>query len=339
MAVPKFSSVSKSHDAVHELSSTSPAAVPAGNSKPMTAPEVPLRKVLPVFAESKLTEMLHRGCWSFLLVPEEDVTRWFAIFSDHLEEMGRTPVADQEQYMLELNSLTSGAVTLDDGLRFRIEDFRSFNEFGDRYALQFFQEGAFNCDESIKRRRDNIRLINKLKPADTVTIKNEDDLARVVVTNKIASAYLDHLQKDHLLAAERRLAIRSDESEFLEVIRSLNIPRKMAAIALADCLHVEYIEIGDVYFDKNVTHLVSMRWKQEHQVFPYKIENDQIFMAMADPSDKDTVDELEKVSKCQAIIYCSAARDIANMIRKAHKDDNIGSEAPDPNFQVYNSAT
>ena len=66
VAVPKFSSVSKSHDAVPELSSTSPAAVPAGNSKPMTAPEVPLRKVLPVFAESKLTEMLHRGCWSFL---------------------------------------------------------------------------------------------------------------------------------------------------------------------------------------------------------------------------------------------------------------------------------
>ena len=307
-------------------------------SSPLIAPEVPLREVLPKFAEKSLSELLHRDCWSFLLVPEEEVTRWFAIFSDHLEEIGRTPVAEHDNFMSNLNRLTSGAISLDDGLRFRIEDFRSFNEFGDRYALQFFQEGAFNCDESIQRRRDNIRLINRLKPADTVTIKNEDDLAKAVLNNKIASAYLDHLEKDGLLSAEKRLAIKNDEAELLPIMRSLNIPRKMAAIALAHCLNVEYIEIGEVYFDKSVTHLVSMGWKQEHQVFPYKINDAHIFMAMADPTDKDAVNELEQVSRCQAVIYCSAARDIANMIKKAHKDDILRAEAPDPKFQVYNAA-
>ena len=306
-------------------------------TSPLKAPEVPLREFLPNFAENKLNELLHRDCWSFLLVPEEEVTRWFAIFSDHLEEIGRTPVAEHDNFLSNLNSLTSGAVSLDDGLRFRIEDFRSFNEFGDRYALQFFKEGAFSCDESIQRRRDNIRLINRLKPADTVTIKNEEDLAKAVLNNNIASEYLDHLQQDGLLSAEKRMAVSDDEAELLSIMRSLNIPRKMAAIALAHCLNVEYIEVGDVYFDKNVTHLVSMVWKQEHQVFPYKINNDHIFMAMADPSDKDAVSELEQVSRCQAVIYCSAARDIANMIKKAHKDDNIGTEAPDPKFQVYNA--
>ncbi|MDO5297597.1 MAG: hypothetical protein Q4F00_13400 [bacterium] len=304
---------------------------------PLLAPEVSLREVLPNFAEKNLNELLHRDCWSFLLVPEEEVTRWFAIFADHLEEIGRTPVAEHDSFMSRLSSLTSGAVSLDDGLRFRIEDFRSFNEFGDRYALQFFKEGAFNCDESIQRRRDNIRLINRLKPADTVTIKNEDDLAKAVLTNKIASAYLDHLQKDGLLSPEQRAAIRDDEAELLTIMRSINIPRKMAAIALAHCLNVEYIEIGEVYFDKSVTHLVSMGWKQEHQVFPYKIDKDQIFMAMADPSDREAVNELEQVSRCQAIIYCSAARDIANMIKKAHKDDILAAQAADPNFQVFTS--
>lgn len=307
-----------------KAASPSPAATgeaPPDLSKPMTAPEVPLREELPGCVSSELTAVLHQGCWSLLLVPEEEFTRWFAIFDDSLRELGRTPIAEHDDYLQRLHGCASGAITLEGGRRFRIEDSRSFNEFGDRYTLQFFEEGAFTCDESIERRRKNIRLVNRLKPADAVTAKNEDSLAAVLTKAHLTGAYLDHLVKDGLLGAEQRAQAGDVEAEFLPLLRGLNIPRKMAAIALADCLGVEYLEIGSEYFDKEVTHLFSAAWKYEHQVFPFIIEKGILRAALADPTDIETIQALEKAAQVPVRVYCSAARDIDNMIRKAHKDD------------------
>ncbi|MBQ7568707.1 hypothetical protein IJT17_07885 [bacterium] len=291
-------------------------------SKPLVAPEVPLRDELPNFVQARLDDLLLEGCWSLLLVPEEEITRWFVIFPDKLKELGRTPVVQHDDYMQRFAELTGGAVSLEDGQRFRIENFRSFNEFGDRYALQFFKEGAFSCDEAILRRRDNIRLINRLKPADTVTVKNEEDIARVILANGIGKDYLDHLCSDGLLDKDKRAALGDDSSEVLAVMHSINIPRKMAAIALADCLKVEYLEVGGVYFDKGITHLFGREWKRLRQVFPYIVDDEgRLLVAMADPSDKETIAELERISGHKAMVYCSAARDIEKMIIKAHKDD------------------
>lgn len=290
-------------------------------SKPMTAPEVPLREELPSCVNSELVSVLQQGCWSILLVPEEEFTRWFAIFADSLRELGRTPIAEHDEYLKRLHLCASGAITLEDGRRFRVEDFRSFNEFGDRYTLQFFEEGIFSCDESIERRRANIRLVNRLKPADAVTAKNEDSLATVVSKAHLTEAYLDHLVKDGLLGEERRAQVSDADAEFLPLIRGLNIPRKMAAIALAECLGVEYLEVGSEYFDKAVTHLFSAEWKYERQVFPFIIEKNRLRMAMADPTDINTIKTVEQVAKVPVKVYCSAARDIDNMIKKAHKDD------------------
>lgn len=290
-------------------------------SKPMLAPEVPLMEMLPDFACAELTPVLSNGGRSLLLVPEEEDTRWFAIFDESLIELGRTSVEEHEKYMQSLNKCCGGAVTLENGQRYRVEDFRSFNEFGDRYALQFFAEGALSFDESILRRRDNIRLVNRLKPADTVTAKNEDDLAQAVLKNGKATVYLDHLMRDGLLSSEKRSAVGDDEADLLAIMRSINIPRKMAAIALADCLGVEYLEVGGVYFDKIITHSFGKQWKRERQVFPFIIEEGQVQVAMADPSDQETIDAIEKRYHCKARVFCSAARDIDNMIKKAHKDD------------------
>lgn len=299
-------------------------------SKPMSSPEVSLRDDLPPCVALALDRLLSSDCWSFLLVPEEDISRWYAVFADKLEELGRTPVNEHRYYIERLKTCVGGAVSIEGGRRFRIEDFLSFNEFGDRYSLQFFEEGRFSCDEAIIRRRDNIRLINKLKPADTLTLKNEEDIAKALHRRGLATSYLDHLCKDGLLSSDKREAITDDEGQLLEVIQSLNVSHKMAAIALADCLNVEYLEVGHVYFDKAITHLWSEQWKLEHQIFPYTVENGVVKVALADPTDDKAIEEVEKVSGYSAHIYCSAARDITNMIKKAHKDDQTSDSILQP---------
>ncbi len=286
----------------------------------MEAPEVDLHRELPERVAAVLDEILHEGCRGLLLDPEEEFTRWYVFFDNELRELDRTPIDKHSQYMAGLSACANSAVTVDQE-RFRIEDFRSFNEFGDRYSLQFFKEGASSFDETFIRRRDNIRLVNRLKPATCTTYKNEMDIVRVLNKNGLGDAYLEHLCRDGLISEERFNGIRREGDYLLSTIQSTIIPRKMAAIALADCLGCEYLDVERVTFDKAITHKVDKAWKSQKQVFPYVIEDDKLMVAMMDPSDSETVEYLETVYGHKTKIFCSAAQDIAVMIRKAHKDD------------------
>lgn len=290
-------------------------------TKPMTAPEVDLKSKLPELVADRLGQVVAQGGRAILVDPEETETRWFGVFEDHLEELGRSPVVEHADILAMLDFCRGGAITLG-ALRYRIETFKSFNEFGDRMTLQFFEEGRFSGEQAIERRQENIRLVNRLKPATSLTAKNELDLYGVVRRNPRDKAFVDLLVEEGLLTPEQVERIPPGEDFELRVLQGNIFPRKVAAVALAHYLGAEYVDVEEVHFSKEAARLLDKDWELDRQVVPFAQDGKDLKVAMMDPTDTALLAEIEERTGCKVRGYCSAAQDILVMIHKAHKRDD-----------------
>ncbi len=290
-------------------------------NRPMTAPEVDLKGKLPAGAADRLAEVLEAGGRAILANPEEEEVRWFAVHEDHIEEIGRSPVADYDNRLALLESCRGGGITLRDA-RYRIEAFKSFNEFGDRLVLQFFEEGRFTSDEAIERRQENIRLVNRLKPATSLTARNERDIARAIANNPRTRSFIDILLEEGVLTRDEIDQVPAGADFELRLLQTHIFPRKVAALALAHYLGVDYIDVEAATFSKEAARLLEKDWELERQVVPFARDGDELRVAMADPTDAGLLEELSQLTGCRIRPYCSAAQDIVGMIHKAHKRDD-----------------
>lgn len=293
----------------------------ADRSRPMTAPEVDLKGKLPAPVAEALDPALGRGCRALLIDPEEEETRFFALFEDHLEELGRSPVAGHADLLALLDFCKGGAISLGPA-RYRLEAFKSFNEFGDRLTLQFFEEGTLDHEGFLERRQANIRLVNRLKPATALTARNELDLDAVVRRNPRERPFVDCLVEEGLLTPEQLQRVPGGEGFVLRVLQGHVFPRKMAASALAKYLGVEYVDVEAVSFSKEAARLLDKEWELRRQVVPFAQEGEVLRVAMMDPTDSALVAEIEQRTGLRVLASLSAAQDILAMTHKAHKRDD-----------------
>jgi hypothetical protein len=290
-------------------------------TRPMTAPEVDLKGKLPPAVAEKLDQALERECRALLADPEEQETRWFGVFDQHLEELGRNPVGDHVEILEVLDSCRGGAITVQ-GVRYRIEIFKSFNEFGDRLVLQFFEEGRLDAEHSIERRQENIRLVNRLKPATSLTAKNELDIYGVLSRNPREHSFVDLALKEGLLTSEDVERIPPGEDYELRVLQGNIFPRKMAAMTLAHYLGVDYLDVEAASFSKEAARLLTREWELDRQVVPFAQDGQELKVAMMDPTDTALIAEIAEKTGLTVRAFCSAAQDIVGMIHKAHKRDD-----------------
>ena len=290
-------------------------------SRPMTAPEVDLKGKLPPAVAERLDPVLVEGCRAVLANPEEQEARWFGIFPDRLVELGRSPMQEYPRLLEILDHCKGGAITVE-GTRYRLESFKSFNDFGDRLTLQFFEEGRFDAEQSIERRRENIQLVNRLKPATSLTAKNELDLYRVVQRSPRERSFVDVLVGEGVLTPEQLERTPPGEEYELRVLQGNILPRKVAALALAHYLGVEYIDVEATTFSKEAARLLDKEWELEQQVVPFARDDQDLKVAMLDPTDAELVSQIAERTGCRVRAYCSAAQDIMVMIHKGHKRDD-----------------
>lgn len=293
-------------------------------SAPMTAPEVEIAGRIPEFAGTRLEELAKDGCRALLLEPEEEFTRWFGILESGLVMLGSTPVVQHRDYLNDLSVCEGKAVTIGDN-RFRLESFFSFNEFGDRFALQFFQEGSFDLDQAIKRRQQNIRLLNKLKPATSLTIKNEDDIAEVIARLNRGEQFIKALQEDHLVTDELLSKAETGSGRVLSILREGSFPRKLIAETFARAIGCDYVDLDQTAISYDAARMLDEDWELLKQAMPFAIGDDGVIsVSMMDPTDKALIKELETLLGSRVKPFCSAAQDIVSSVRKAHKQDEIG---------------
>jgi len=290
-------------------------------TRPMTAPEVDLKGKLPAAVAGKIDSILTREGRALLANPEEEETRWFAVFDEHLEELGRSPVAEHAGTLEILDSCRGGAITVQ-GVRHRLEIFKSFNEFGDRLVLQFFEEGRFDTEKSLERRQENIRLVNRLKPATSLTAKNEADIYGVLLRNPREKSFVDLAVQEGLLTREQVERIPPGDEYELRVLQGNIFPRKMAAMTLAHYLGVDYLDVEATSFSKEAARLLTREWELDKQVVPFAQDGQELKVAMMDPTDAGLLAELTEKTGLKIRPFCSAAQDIVGMIQKAHKRED-----------------
>lgn len=292
----------------------------------MGAPEVSIGDKVPQFILDNVGACLEDDMRGYFIVPEEEETRWFAVFGDHLKELGRTDVDGHADWLRHLAECDSGAVTVEmpDGSerRFRLENSVSFNEFGSRLFVQFFEEGRYTYEESVAQRMSNVRLMNKLKPASSLTAKNERDIAAVAVAHNCEEALLRSCVSYGImeLTDEQIAGVRHNEKALLDLLHSLVVPRKMIAQALSDVLHCEFADLEDSDFREEVVMMLDRDWCEEHQAVPWTVKDGTLQVAMMNPLDKETIAAIEEKTKSPVKAYCSSAQDIYALVRRVHQD-------------------
>lgn len=286
----------------------------------LKASEVDLKGKLPPDAASVVDEHIQAKCRGLLVDPEDEETRIFAVYEDKLVELGRADVEGHDELLRQLKMCVGGAVTVG-GARYQMQDFESLSDFGSRLALNFFEEGKYATEEILNRRKENIRLINRLKPATSLTRKNTLDIHQTVLNKARDRDFLDILLEEDVVTAEVVEAARTQEQPLLTVLQNQVLPRKAAASALARYLGVEYLDVESVSFDKRAARLLEKDWALTKQVVPYAKDGDTLRVAMMDPTAEELIDEVAQKTGLEVRAVCSAAQDIMVMIHKAHKLD------------------
>ncbi|MBI3928535.1 MAG: hypothetical protein HY319_23545 [Armatimonadetes bacterium] len=286
----------------------------------LKAPDVNLKDKLPPGAAEQLNEQVRDGCRGLLVDPEDEETRIFAVHEDRLVEMGSVPIEAHEELVRELKKCLGGAFTVG-SRRYQMQEFESLSDFGSRIALNFFEEGKFDTEQILERRRENIRLINRLKPATSLTRKNILDIYATVKKNPREKDFVTVLREDDLIQPDQAEKALAQEEPVLTVLQNQIFPRKAAASALARYLGVEYVDVEAVSVDKKAARLLDKEWALKKQVIPYLQDAKSLKVAMMDPTDQALMAEIAALTGLEVKSCCSAAQDIMVMIHKAHRVD------------------
>lgn len=291
----------------------------AAPAEKMRAPDVEMGEVLPPEAAARIDEVVAAQARGLLVDPEDEESRFFAFFDDRLDELVRVPVDQHEGWLIKLNEASGGAFS-SGGARYQLQTSQSLSDFGDRLTVAFFEEGKFDTDGLIERRRENIRCINRLKPATSLTRKNIEDILSVVERNPRDADLAKILLDDQMITEEQFQAIQETDNPLRTLFERQTFPRKAAASALARYLGVDYIDVEAVTLDKKAARSLDKDWSLKKQVVVYAVSQGVKKVAMMDPTDKELVAELEQ-RLGEVTPYLSAAQDIMVVIGKAHQID------------------
>ncbi len=303
------------------LAAQMPPALPSEMIDPkakLTSRDVDFRGRIGEEAASKLDEVILAGARGLLIDPEDEETRIFAFYDDRIAEIARQPLAGHQELLASLDTCRDGAFA-SNSRRWRIENFRSLSDFGDRMVVNFFEEGVLGDEEIYNRRKENIRLVNRLKPATSLSRKNVLDLLALLRRTPKEKPFTEVLLEDQLITMAQYDRVKDSPDVLESVLTDYVFPRKAAASALARYLGADYIDVEAVDLDKRAARRLDKEWALKNQAVPFSEDKERIQVAFMDPTDTALQEEIARLTERRVMPYCSAAQDIMVMIHKAHK--------------------
>lgn len=306
-----------------KLAAQMPPMIPSEMIDPkekLTSRDVDLRAKLGGEAAEKLDEVILNGARGLLVDPEDEETRIFAFYDERIAEIGRRPLDQHQELLTALDTCRDGAFA-SNSKRWRIENFRSLSDFGDRMVVNFFEEGKLNDEEIYNRRKENIRLVNRLKPATSLSRKNVQDILALLRRTPREKPFTEILLEDQLITMAQHERVKEAPDVLEAVLTDYVFPRKAAAAALARYLGADYIDVEAIDLDKKAARRLERDWALKHQAVPFSEDKERIQVAFMDPTDTALQEEIGRMTERRVVPYCSAAQDIMVMIHKAHKRD------------------
>ncbi|MCK4948285.1 MAG: type II secretion system ATPase GspE [Candidatus Aureabacteria bacterium] len=93
--------------------------------------------------------------------------------------------------------------------------------------------------------------------------------------------------------------------------------------AVADQLDVPYIKLSDIEIDRAVIAKIPVKFTSRYKLIPFKMANDTLTVAMLDPLDIHTLDDLRLLLGCKVTVAISSEEEITKAIRKYY---GVGAE-------------
>ena len=135
----------------------------------------------------------------------------------------------------------------------------------------------------------------------------------------VESGYITNEQLERALSLQRGTGKRIGEI----LIEQGLISAETLTAVLTDLLNIESINLTPSIIDQNATKLIPENICKRYTVFPFKLENNKLYLAMADPQDRVAMQDIRRISGKEIIPYISSIGDINNSIDNCYSNADL----------------
>ena len=108
----------------------------------------------------------------------------------------------------------------------------------------------------------------------------------------VESGYITNEQLERALFLQRGTGKRVGE---ILIEQGLITAETLTAV-LTDLLNIESIDLAHLTIDQSITSLIPENICKRYKVFPFKLENNKLHIAMSDPQDRVAIQDLRRIS-------------------------------------------
>ena len=135
----------------------------------------------------------------------------------------------------------------------------------------------------------------------------------------VESGYITNEQLERALSLQRGTGKRDGEI----LIEQGLISAETLTSVLTDLLNIESINLTQSIIDQNATSLIPENICKRYQVFPFKLENNKLYVAMSDPQDRVAIQDLRRISGKEILAYICSIGEINQAIDNCYSNADL----------------
>ena len=135
----------------------------------------------------------------------------------------------------------------------------------------------------------------------------------------VESGYITNEQLERALSLQRGTGKRVGEI----LIEQGLISAETLTSVLTDLLNIESINLTQSMIDQSATSLIPENICKRYQVFPFKLENNKLYVAMSDPQDRVAIQDLRRISGKEILAYICSIGEINQAIDNCYSNADL----------------
>ncbi len=135
----------------------------------------------------------------------------------------------------------------------------------------------------------------------------------------VESGYITNEQLERALSLQRGTGKRVGEI----LIEQGLISAETLTSVLTDLLNIESINLTPSMIDQSATSLIPENICKRYQVFPFKLENNKLYVAMSDPQDRVAIQDLRRISGKEILAYICSIGEINQAIDNCYSNADL----------------
>ncbi|MCD4785490.1 MAG: hypothetical protein K8T10_16845 [Candidatus Eremiobacteraeota bacterium] len=272
--------------------------------------EEPLKEIFGKLIESKVSYIFFD--------PEETKCYVYLLSDNNANEIDKFPVDEWKKKATLLKEINSKLIELD-GNKYICVLNVSLTNLGERIAVALLEPGTPD-DEIKEKKRNAIRLVNKLKPATSLTHINIENLEKTIesVKEKADGDIFKLFMESELLKRKEADELKAENG--YRSILSLPLPRKQVVLNVAKWLGIEYYDIEISDYDEKTARILPEEMARRLNAIVFEEEEKNVKIVMTNPFNKEHLNEIENKLGKKVIPFMSCEEDIRYEMGKIYRE-------------------